>query len=96
MLPSKFDTFCNAVLEALSCGLPVVAYKTKGPKDIIRHGKDGFLADTKQEIQELIIEYLDSASGKSFQQSAVERAKDYNADAILSDFINSIGLGDAK
>ncbi|MDR1683376.1 MAG: glycosyltransferase, partial [Candidatus Symbiothrix sp.] len=96
VLPSKFDTFSNAVLEALSCGLPAVAYKTKGPKDIIKHEKNGFLVDTKQEIHERIIEYLDSTSKKSFQTSALKRAKDYNADAILSDFINTIGLSNAK
>lgn len=31
-------------LEAQSCGLPVVAYSTRGPKEAVAHGKTGFLS----------------------------------------------------
>lgn len=91
LLPSKFDTFGCVVLEAMSCSLPVTAYKTKGPKDIIEHGKNGFLVKTKNEMAEVIINFLEDKNAVSeFKKQAIERAKAYSADAILKQFIKDI------
>ena len=92
VLPSRFDTFCNVVLEALSCGLPVIAYNNKGPKDIIRHGKDGFLVDTQAEMQKQIIKFLQSPQQATFKASAVERSKSYNADKIIAEVMEGVGF----
>ena len=92
ILPSRFDTFCNAVLEALSCGLPVIAYKTKGPKDIIRNGQDGFLADTLPEMQEQIIKFLQDNDKERFKTSAIERSREYNADVIMEELMRMVGI----
>ena len=93
VLPSRFDTFCNVILEALSCGLPVISYKTKGPKDIIRNGKDGFLVDNLQEMQEQITQFLqnDNDQKNMFKTAAVERAKTYNPDAIIAELLKAVG-----
>ena len=33
------------VVEALACGVPVIAYNRGGPSEIIQHGKTGYLAE---------------------------------------------------
>ena len=43
VFPSKTETFGLTIVEALACGLPVAAYNSTGPKDIIRSGTDGYL-----------------------------------------------------
>jgi glycosyltransferase involved in cell wall biosynthesis len=43
ILPSRFDTFGNVIVEAFSCGCPVVSYNTKGPRDIIENENQGTL-----------------------------------------------------
>jgi len=44
-LPTLYDPFPNAALEALACGLPVVTSTTSGAADLIRQGENGYVAD---------------------------------------------------
>ena len=93
ILPSKFDTFSCVVLEAMSCGLPVVAYRSKGPKDIIQHLKNGYLASNKNEMIYRITEFFNNEKiQKSFKEKAIERAQFYHPDKILESFLHNIEL----
>jgi glycosyltransferase involved in cell wall biosynthesis/predicted metal-dependent phosphoesterase TrpH len=92
VLPSRFDTFAMVVLEALSCGLPVIAYNTKGPKDIIRHKQCGFLVETPLEMQEHIVAFMQGKSKAAFKRAAVKRAAAYNPDVIIAELMRHMGL----
>ena len=43
--PKWNEAYGNVVVEALACGVPVVAYTRGGPSEIIQHGQTGYLAD---------------------------------------------------
>ena len=93
ILPSKFDTFGCVVLEAFSCGLPVIAYKTKGPKDIIIDGDNGYLVTNKDKMAKRIIEFInDKELQASMKTSALERSKVFNADTILKELLENVKL----
>ncbi|MCP4136350.1 MAG: glycosyltransferase [bacterium] len=93
LLPSKFDTFGCVVLEALSCGLPVTAYKTKGPRDIIIHEKNGYLVKNKNEMITVIKEYLANKTRQtSFKKAALTRAKAYDTGTIMAQFLRDVDL----
>lgn len=56
-LSSLFEGMPLVLIEAMSCGLPIVSYTCQcGPKDLIEHGKNGFLCEVNDEIK--LAEYI--------------------------------------
>lgn len=97
ILPSKFDTFSCVVLEALSCGLPVIAYNTKGPKDIILDGINGYLVNSNSEfIQKINRYFTDEKLQTMLRKNALIRAKDYDKEKIISNFLQPLGLASSN
>jgi UDP-glucose:tetrahydrobiopterin glucosyltransferase len=45
MTPRWVEAFGNVAIEALACGVPVIAYRRGGPAEIITDGKTGFLVE---------------------------------------------------
>lgn len=45
MTPRWVEAFGNVMLEALACGVPVIAYHRGGPVEVVQDGKTGFLVE---------------------------------------------------
>ncbi|MFQ6091060.1 MAG: N-acetyl-alpha-D-glucosaminyl L-malate synthase BshA, partial [Candidatus Bipolaricaulia bacterium] len=45
LLPSEQESFGLAALEAMSCGVPVIATRVGGLPEVVRHGRDGYLVE---------------------------------------------------
>src|SRR5438045_708337 len=43
VLPSTNEGFSTSILEAMSCGVPVVTYDLPSTREAITHGRTGFL-----------------------------------------------------
>ena len=61
ILPTSKEALSIATLEARCCGLPVVAMNHGGVGDLIRHGREGFLANTREEFVDYIAEVMANA-----------------------------------
>lgn len=78
--PSLMETFGMTIVEALSCGIPVVAFETGAIPEIIRHRDNGWLArtgDVNALIEGLEWAFSLSSPGKDitgvFRSSVVDR-----------------------
>jgi glycosyltransferase involved in cell wall biosynthesis len=62
LFPSTTDTFGNVILEAMASGVPCVVSDQGGPKDLIAHGKTGFITraldadDFTQHVEKIVID----------------------------------------
>jgi len=92
VLPSRFDTFGCVVLEALSCGVPVAAYDTKGPRDILSKG-GGLLAEEPEALADAIIDALSKPGLMAvLQDQALSRAGEYRAEPIMDQLLVDLQL----
>lgn len=87
LLTSLFEPFGLVLPEAMSCGLPVVAFDCPyGPADIITDGVDGFLVKNR-DINEFANRVCQLIEDKDLRvrigQAAVKSAQRYSADLIM-------------
>ncbi|HDQ40120.1 MAG TPA: glycosyltransferase family 1 protein [Desulfonatronum sp.] len=73
LLPTLYDPFSNACLEALACGCPVVTTQTNGLSEFIDHGRTGFILDDDPH-----------AAVAWMRTAAIERGKVADSVAILT------------
>ena len=84
---SQFEGFGLTIVEAMSCGLPVVSYDCDfGPGEIIEDGKDGFLVPVGDEdtLAERICSLIeDEGLRKRVGVAALEKSKKYNIENLI-------------
>lgn len=83
---SRFEGFGMVLVEAMSCGLPVVSFDCPcGPKDIITNGEDGFLVpngNVGQFAEQLLRLMAHPEEMSYFSKKAHERSKYFCLDNI--------------
>ncbi|MFW6099541.1 MAG: glycosyltransferase family 4 protein, partial [Thermodesulfobacteriota bacterium] len=52
-MPSVFDTFGMAVLEAMAAGLPVIITRKVGARDLVADGETGFILPDPPSVEGL-------------------------------------------
>ncbi len=79
ILPSEQESFGLVALEAMACGVPVVASRVGGLPEVVLDGKTGYLADVRdvQGMSEAVLKLLtDNLRYKSFSEQAVTWARE--------------------
>ncbi|MDJ0574039.1 MAG: glycosyltransferase family 4 protein [Xenococcaceae cyanobacterium MO_234.B1] len=71
MTPRWIEAFGNVAIEALACGVPVIAYRRGGPAEIVQDGVTGFLVEPDS-IEGLVtaIDQIDLIDRRKCRQQA--------------------------
>ena len=87
ILVSENEPFGRVLVEAMACGVPVVATRTGGIPEIVRDGQDGLLVapGRVEEIAETMLKLLnDDALREKTARSALDRANVFSLDAHVA------------
>jgi L-malate glycosyltransferase len=90
LMTSRAESFCLAGLEAMACGVPVVATRVGGIPEIVQHGKTGMMFrdnDRSQATRQILGLLTDRAAYAQMRQAAYERAQLFDVRHILPDYI---------
>ena len=74
VLPSIQDNLPNTVMEALSCGVPVVSFNSGGVVDMVEHKQNGYIVDTYN-VEELVAGIMYFLSEEIRRRAGVEARK---------------------
>lgn len=91
-LTSTFEGFGLVIVEAMSCGLPVISYNCPcGPKDIISDGTDGFLVPLNDEqclAEKINLLIENEALRKQMSKAALIKSQKFTAKEVISLWMN--------
>lgn len=92
VLSSLYEGISLVLIEAMSCGLPIVSYACQcGPKDLIEHGKNGFLCEVNDETK--LAEYIcsiieDEKLRIKMGQASKKKSEEFSIEKIVTQWIN--------
>ena len=84
--PKWNEAYGNVIVEALACGVPVIAYKRGGPSEIIQHGQTGYLANPDD--KETLLYYANSIEKINRKNCREWVEKNASADIFANKVVN--------
>ena len=86
LLPSQNESFGLSALEAMACGVPVIATRACGLPEVVVEGETGYLAPVGAVdvmIERAVALLEDGAVHERLRHAAVARALEFSADRIV-------------
>ena len=86
LMASRAESFCLAALEAMACGVPVLASAVGGLTELVEHGRHGFLypLDDHEQAEQLGVELLsDRDRYAEVCRQAVCRAGQFDRERVI-------------
>lgn len=90
LFPTLAETFGMTVVEAMSCGLPVVTFETGGVPEIVENGKSGFVVEYKngEKLVEALEKLLDDNElREKMAENAIEASKKFSSERMALEYL---------
>lgn len=76
ILPTQYEPFGLVILEALSCGVPVITSRCAGAAELIQDGQEGFLLDDPKNVDVLAEKISILANQPNIRESMKKAARE--------------------
>lgn len=86
IFPSKTDTFGQVMVEAMASGLPVAAYNTYGPNEVIKNNITGYISN---DLHTSCLKTLKLLENKDTIDNCIKHAKTFSWDKMTTEFLEN-------
>jgi L-malate glycosyltransferase len=89
LLPSEQEAFGLVALEAMACGVPVIATRTGGIPEVVEDGVSGYLGavgDVAAMTDAAVALLQDAEAWQRFSDAARQGAERYSADRVVAEY----------
>lgn len=90
VITSESEGLCNAIIEYMACGVPVVATGAGGNPELVEEGVNGFLVPVGavEAMAEKVLTILDASdlAGRLAQNAAARAAADFSLERMVEKF----------
>jgi N-acetyl-alpha-D-glucosaminyl L-malate synthase BshA len=89
LMSSHAESFCLTALEAMACGVPVLATRVGGVPEVVVDGQTGILfevGDQETAVREAVGLLSDPVKHATMRAAAIQRASHYSRDKIVPEY----------